>query len=67
MLNITYNATHLYYKQNLKAFILIYSMSGSSAVVYTYLGEFNNLRHRDKMVAFGSSFVGIGTVILPCE
>ncbi|KAF9809229.1 hypothetical protein SFRURICE_012181 [Spodoptera frugiperda] len=42
------------------------SMSGSSAVVYTYLGEFNNLRHRDKMVAFGSSFVGIGTVILPC-
>ncbi|CAH0673812.1 unnamed protein product [Spodoptera exigua] len=41
-------------------------MSGSSAVVYTYLGEFNNLRHRDKMVAFGSSFVGIGTVILPC-
>lgn len=41
-------------------------MSGSSAVVYTYLGEFNNLQHRDKMVAFGSSFVGIGTVILPC-
>ncbi|CAB3235203.1 unnamed protein product [Arctia plantaginis] len=41
-------------------------MSGSSAVVYTYLGEFNNLRHRDKMVAFGSSFVGIGTVVLPC-
>ncbi|XP_075976200.1 synaptic vesicle glycoprotein 2C-like isoform X2 [Anticarsia gemmatalis] len=41
-------------------------MAGSSAVAYTYLGEFNNLRHRDKMVAFGSSFVGIGTVILPC-
>ncbi|XP_053605265.1 synaptic vesicle glycoprotein 2C-like isoform X2 [Plodia interpunctella] len=40
-------------------------MSGSSAVAYTYLGEFNNLRHRDKMVAFGSSFVGIGTVVLP--
>ncbi|XP_013137719.1 PREDICTED: synaptic vesicle glycoprotein 2C-like [Papilio polytes] len=40
-------------------------MSGSTAVVYTYLGEFNNLRHRDKMVAFGSSFVGIGTVVLP--
>ncbi|CAG9787451.1 unnamed protein product [Diatraea saccharalis] len=39
--------------------------SGPSAVVYTYLGEFNNLRHRDKMVAFGSSFVGIGTVVLP--
>ncbi|CAG4933582.1 unnamed protein product [Parnassius apollo] len=41
-------------------------MSGSTAVVYTYLGEFNNLRHRDRMVAFGSSFVGIGTVVLPC-
>ncbi|XP_039750577.1 synaptic vesicle glycoprotein 2C-like isoform X2 [Pararge aegeria] len=40
-------------------------MSGPSAVVYTYLGEFTNLRHRDKMVAFGSSFVGIGTVVLP--
>ncbi|XP_013192891.1 synaptic vesicle glycoprotein 2C [Amyelois transitella] len=40
-------------------------MSGSSAVAYTYLGEFNNLRHRDKMVAFGSAFVGIGTVVLP--
>lgn len=40
-------------------------MSGPSAVVYTYLGEFNNLHHRDKMVAFGASFVGIGTVVLP--
>nr|QHN70674.1 MFS transporter 6 [Limenitis arthemis astyanax] len=40
-------------------------MSASSAVIYTYLGEFTNLRHRDKMVAFGSSFVGIGTVVLP--
>ncbi|KAJ0177601.1 hypothetical protein K1T71_006474 [Dendrolimus kikuchii] len=40
--------------------------SGSSAVAYTYLGEFNNLRHRDKLVTFGSSFVGIGTVVLPC-
>ncbi|XP_059054594.1 uncharacterized protein LOC131848685 [Achroia grisella] len=40
-------------------------MSGPSAVVYTFIGEFNNIRHRDKMVAFGSSFVGIGTVILP--
>ncbi|XP_073952732.1 putative transporter SVOPL [Choristoneura fumiferana] len=40
-------------------------MSGPSAVVYTYLGEFNNLHHRDKMVAFGASFVGIGTVLLP--
>ncbi|XP_063547949.1 uncharacterized protein LOC134755351 [Cydia strobilella] len=40
-------------------------MSGPSAVVYTYLGEFNNLEHRDKMVAFGASFVGIGTVLLP--
>ncbi|CAK1579002.1 unnamed protein product [Parnassius mnemosyne] len=40
-------------------------MSGPTAVVYTYLGEFNNLRHRDKMIAFGSSFVGIGTVVLP--
>ncbi|XP_049870514.1 synaptic vesicle glycoprotein 2B-like [Pectinophora gossypiella] len=39
--------------------------SGSTAVVYTYIGEFNNLRHRDKMVTFGSSFVGIGTVVLP--
>ncbi|KAG6448247.1 hypothetical protein O3G_MSEX005358 [Manduca sexta] len=47
-------------------FISAIFMAGSSAVVYTYLGEFNNLRHRDKMVAFGSSFVGIGTVILPC-
>ncbi|XP_068622856.1 synaptic vesicle glycoprotein 2C-like [Battus philenor] len=40
-------------------------MSGTTAVVYTYLGEFNDLRHRDKIVAFGSSFVGIGTVALP--
>ncbi|KOB68762.1 SV2-like protein 1 [Operophtera brumata] len=46
--------------------------SGSSAVVYTYLGEFNNLRHRDKMVAFGSSLLvvafsfpfAIGTALL---
>ncbi|CAK1543793.1 unnamed protein product [Leptosia nina] len=40
-------------------------MAGPSSVVYTYLGEFTNIRHRDKMVAFGSSFVGIGTVALP--
>ncbi|KAL0831764.1 hypothetical protein ABMA28_001303 [Loxostege sticticalis] len=46
-------------------FISSVFMSGPSAVVYTYLGEFNSLRHRDKMVAFGSSFVGIGTVVLP--
>lgn len=46
-------------------FISCIFMSGPSAVVYTYLGEFNNLRHRDKMVTFGSSFVGIGTVVLP--
>ncbi|KAI5634243.1 sugar transporter domain-containing protein [Phthorimaea operculella] len=39
--------------------------AGSTAVVYTFIGEFNNLHHRDKMVAFGSSFVGIGTVVLP--
>ncbi|XP_034828547.1 synaptic vesicle glycoprotein 2C-like [Maniola hyperantus] len=49
----------------LLAFCSAVFMSGSSAVVYTYLGEFTNLRHRDKMVAFGSSFVGIGTVVLP--
>ncbi|XP_045485011.1 synaptic vesicle glycoprotein 2B-like isoform X1 [Pieris rapae] len=40
-------------------------MAGPSSVVYTYLGEFTNLRHRDKIVAFGSSFVGIGTIVLP--
>ncbi|XP_026759665.2 synaptic vesicle glycoprotein 2C-like [Galleria mellonella] len=40
-------------------------MSGPSAVVYTFIGEFNCNQHRDKMVAFGSSFVGIGTVVLP--
>ncbi|XP_045496508.1 organic cation/carnitine transporter 7-like isoform X2 [Colias croceus] len=40
-------------------------MAGPSSVVYTYLGEFTNIRHRDKIVAFGSSFVGIGTVVLP--
>ncbi|XP_041968037.1 synaptic vesicle glycoprotein 2C-like [Aricia agestis] len=40
-------------------------MSGSSAVVYTYIGEFTNVNHRDKMVAFGASFVGIGSVVLP--
>ncbi|XP_072929405.1 putative transporter SVOPL [Epargyreus clarus] len=39
-------------------------VSCPSSVVYTYLGEFNNMRHRDKMVAFGASFVGIGTVAL---
>ncbi|XP_037297073.1 uncharacterized protein LOC119190112, partial [Manduca sexta] len=39
-------------------FISAIFMAGSSAVVYTYLGEFNNLRHRDKMVAFGSSLCG---------
>ncbi|PZC79838.1 hypothetical protein B5X24_HaOG215707 [Helicoverpa armigera] len=48
-------------------FISAIFMTGPSAVVYTYLGEFNNLRHRDKMVTFGSSFIGIGTVVLPCE
>nr|XP_049696899.1 synaptic vesicle glycoprotein 2C [Helicoverpa armigera]XP_049696900.1 synaptic vesicle glycoprotein 2C [Helicoverpa armigera]XP_049696901.1 synaptic vesicle glycoprotein 2C [Helicoverpa armigera]XP_049696902.1 synaptic vesicle glycoprotein 2C [Helicoverpa armigera] len=47
-------------------FISAIFMTGPSAVVYTYLGEFNNLRHRDKMVTFGSSFIGIGTVVLPC-
>lgn len=46
-------------------FIAAVFMTGPSAVVYTYLGEFNNLRHRDKMVTFGSSFIGIGTVVLP--
>ncbi|XP_032516056.2 uncharacterized protein LOC116769137 [Danaus plexippus] len=49
----------------LLSFLASVFMSGPSAVVYTYLGEFTNLRHRDKMVAFGSSFVGIGTVVLP--
>ncbi|KAL4702819.1 hypothetical protein ACJJTC_003977 [Scirpophaga incertulas] len=58
------------FSPNLLIFAVLYFiasvfMSGSSAVVYTYLGEFNSLRHRDKMVAFGSSFVGIGTVVLP--
>ncbi|XP_075972113.1 synaptic vesicle glycoprotein 2C-like isoform X2 [Anticarsia gemmatalis] len=41
-------------------------MTGSSSIVYTYLGEFNSLRHRDKMVTFGSSFIGMGTIVLPC-
>ncbi|XP_047531889.1 organic cation/carnitine transporter 7-like isoform X1 [Vanessa atalanta] len=47
------------------SFISSIFMSGSSAVVYTYLGEFTNIRHRDKIVTFGSAFVGIGTVIIP--
>ncbi|XP_045449196.1 organic cation/carnitine transporter 7-like [Melitaea cinxia] len=47
------------------SFISAIFMSGPSAVVYTFLGEFTNLRHRDKIVTFGSSFVGIGTVVLP--
>ncbi|XP_041968035.1 organic cation/carnitine transporter 7-like [Aricia agestis] len=47
------------------SFLSAIFMSGPSAVVYTYLGEFTNMNHRDKMVAFGSSFVGIGTVMLP--
>ncbi|GBP21583.1 Synaptic vesicle glycoprotein 2A [Eumeta japonica] len=41
------------------------SIAGPSGVTYAYLGEFNSSRHRDKMVAFGASFVGIGTVVLP--
>ncbi|CAB3235705.1 unnamed protein product [Arctia plantaginis] len=41
-------------------------MAGSSSIVYTYLGEFNNIRHRDKMMTVGSSFIGIGTIVLPC-
>ncbi|XP_026747521.1 organic cation/carnitine transporter 7-like [Trichoplusia ni] len=40
--------------------------TGPSAIVYTYLGECNNIRHRDKMVTFGSSFIGLGNVFLPC-
>ncbi|CAH2085865.1 unnamed protein product [Euphydryas editha] len=47
------------------SFISSIFMSGPSAVVYTFLGEFTNIRHRDKIVAFGSSFVGIGTLVLP--
>ncbi|KAH9643841.1 hypothetical protein HF086_018234 [Spodoptera exigua] len=48
-------------------FVSAIFMTGPSAVVYTFLGEFHNLRHRDKMVTFGSAFIGIGTVVLPCE
>ncbi|KAI8421231.1 hypothetical protein MSG28_008293 [Choristoneura fumiferana] len=48
-----------------KGWLAALPFTGPSAVVYTYLGEFNNLHHRDKMVAFGASFVGIGTVLLP--
>ncbi|CAH0628611.1 unnamed protein product [Chrysodeixis includens] len=40
--------------------------TGPSAIVYTYLGECHNVRHRDKMVTFGSSFIGLGNVFLPC-
>ncbi|VVD01483.1 unnamed protein product [Leptidea sinapis] len=47
------------------SFISAVFMSGPTSVVYTYLGEFTNVQHRDKIVAFGSSFVGIGTVALP--
>ncbi|KAL4702821.1 hypothetical protein ACJJTC_003979 [Scirpophaga incertulas] len=47
------------------SFISSVFMSGPSAVVYTYLGEFNSLKHRDKMIAFGSSFIAIGTIVLP--
>ncbi|CAH0723970.1 unnamed protein product, partial [Brenthis ino] len=47
------------------AFVAAMFTSGPSAIVYTFLGEFTNMQHRDKIVAFGSSFVGIGTVVLP--
>lgn len=47
-------------------FLACVFVSGPSGVAYAYLGEFNSLRHRDRMVAFGAAFVGIGTVALPC-
>ncbi|KAF9794023.1 hypothetical protein SFRURICE_015192, partial [Spodoptera frugiperda] len=47
-------------------FVSAIFMTGPSAVVYTFLGEFHNLRHRDKMVTLGSAFIGIGTIVLPC-
>lgn len=46
-------------------FFFKYSVSGSSATVYAYLGEFHTLKHRSRAIMGASVIFGITCVILP--
>lgn len=43
----------------------LYSISGPSATIYPYLGEFNSIRNRDAVITFTSTFAGLSSVIVP--
>lgn len=42
-----------------------FSISGSSATIYAYLGEFHNERHRSRAIMLASVIFGITTVTMP--
>lgn len=46
-------------------FLTLYSVSGSSATIYAYLGEFHNDRHRSRAIMWASVIFGVTTVTMP--
>lgn len=46
-------------------FIIKFSVSGSSATIYAYLGEFHNCTHRAKAIMWASVVFGITTGVIP--
>ncbi|XP_055699219.1 synaptic vesicle glycoprotein 2B-like isoform X2 [Phlebotomus papatasi] len=56
--------------QNFTLFVVLrflsgVSISGPSATIYPYLGEFNSIRNRDAVITFTSTFAGLSSVIVP--
>lgn len=43
----------------------LYSISGSSATVYAYLGEFHNIKNRSRALMWASFVFGIACLCLP--
>lgn len=40
------------------------SVSGSSATIYAYLGEFHTSKHRDRAIMIASTIFGFGTILM---
>lgn len=44
---------------------IYFSVGGSSAVSYAYIGEFHDISHRSKTVSWAACFVALGNMYLP--
>lgn len=44
---------------------LLYSISGGSATIYAYLGEFHTLKNRDRAIMCAAIIFGFGSIMLP--